>query len=126
MQRQFGRRFAAAAVAGVWLYHGLWCKLLGGCPEQADIVAAVPGLRGERAKAVLLGIGVLETALAVWVLTGRRPREAAAIGTALVAGMNAGGLTFGRRHIPAPKRLVAENLTFIALAWLAAEEDARA
>ena len=126
MQRQFGRRFAAAAVAGVWLYHGLWCKLLGGCPEQADIVAAVPGLRGERAKAVLLGIGVLETALAVWVLTGRRPREAAAIGTALVAGMNAGGLTFGRRHIPAPKRLVAENLTFLALAWLAAEEDARA
>lgn len=126
MQRQFGRRFAAAAVAGVWLYHGLWCKLLGGCPEQADIVAAVPGLRGERAKAVLLGIGVLETALAVWVLTGRRPREAAVLGTALVAGMNAGGLTFGRRHIPAPKRLVAENLTFIALAWLAAEEDARA
>jgi DoxX-like family len=126
VQRQFGRRFAAAAVAGVWLYHGLWCKLLGGCPEQADIVAAVPGLRGERAKAVLLGIGVLETALAVWVLTGRRPREAAVLGTALVAGMNAGGLTFGRRHIPAPKRLVAENLTFIALAWLAAEEDARA
>lgn len=126
MQRQFGRRFAAAAVAGVWLYHGLWCKLLGGCPEQADIVAAVPGLRGERAKAVLLGIGVLETVLAVWVLTGRRPREAAVLGTGLVAGMNAGGLTFGRRHIPAPKRLVAENLTFLALAWLAAEEDARA
>lgn len=126
MQRQFGRRFAAAAVAGVWLYHGLWCKLLGGCPEQADIVAAVPGLRGERARTVLLGIGVLETALAVWVLTGRRPREAAVLVTALVAGMNAGGLTFGRRHIPAPKRLVAENLTFIALAWLAAEEDARA
>lgn len=126
MQRQFGRRFAAAAVAGVWLYHGLWCKLLGGCPEQADIVAAVPGLRGERAKAVLLGIGVLETVLAVWVLTGRRPREAAVLGTGLVAGMNAGGLTFGRRHIPAPKRLVAENLTFLALAWLAAEDDARA
>jgi hypothetical protein len=126
VQRQFGRRFAAAAVAGVWLYHGLWCKLLGGCPEQADIVAAVPGLRGERAKAVLLGIGVLETVLAVWVLTGRRPREAAVLGTGLVAGMNAGGLTFGRRHIPAPKRLVAENLTFLALAWLAAEDDARA
>jgi uncharacterized membrane protein YkgB len=126
VQRQFGRRFAAAAVAGVWLYHGLWCKLLGGCPEQAEIVAAVPWLRGERAKPVLLGIGVLETALAVWVLSGRRPREAAALGTALVAGMNAGGLTFGRRHIPAPKRLVAEDLTFLALAWLAAEEDARA
>jgi hypothetical protein len=54
------------------------------------------------------------------------PRGAAALGTALVAGMNAGGLTFGRRHIPAPKTMIAENVAFLALAWLAAEEDARA
>jgi hypothetical protein len=126
VQRQFGRRFPSAAVAGVWLYHGLWCKLLGGCPEQVDIVAAVPWLRGKVTKPVLLGIGVVETVLAVWVASGRRPRGAAALGTALVAGMNAGGLTFGRRHIPAPKTMIAENVAFLALAWLAAEEDARA
>lgn len=126
MQRNFGRRFPAAAVAGVWLYHGLWCKLLGRCPEQVDVVAAAPWLGGKAAKRVLLGIGVVETVLAVWVVSGRRPRGAAAIGTALVAGMNAGGLTFGRRQIPAPKTMVAENVAFLALAWLAAEEDARA
>jgi uncharacterized membrane protein YphA (DoxX/SURF4 family) len=125
VQRQFGRRFASAAVAGVWLYHGLWCKLLGGCPEQVDVVASVPWLRG-RAKPVLLGIGVVETVLAVWVASGRHPRGAAAVGSALVAGMNAGGLTFGRRHIPAPKTMIAENVAFLTLAWLAAEEDARA
>lgn len=126
MQRQLGRRFAAAAVSGVWLYHGLWCKLLGGCPEQAEVVAAVPWFRRTRAKPILLAIGVVETVLAVWVVSGRRPREAAATGTALVAGMNAFGLTFGRRHVRAPKAMVAENLAFLALAWLAAEEDARA
>jgi hypothetical protein len=126
MRRNFGRRFAAAAVAGVWLYHGVWCKLLGRCPEQLDVVAAVPWLRGRRAQPVLLGVGVVETALAAWVVSGRRPRGAAALGTALVAGMNAGGFAFGRRHIPAPKTMVAENLAFLALAWLAAEEDARA
>jgi hypothetical protein len=125
VQRQFGRRFASAAVGGVWLYHGLWCKLLGGCPEQVDVVASVPWLRG-RAKPVLLGIGVVETVLAVWVSSGRHPRGAAAVGSALVAGMNAGGLTFGRRHIPAPKTMIAENVAFLTLAWLAAEEDARA
>jgi hypothetical protein len=59
-------------------------------------------------------------------MSGRKPRGAAALGTALVAGMNAGGLTFGRQHIPAPKTLIAENVAFLALAWLAAEEDARA
>jgi uncharacterized membrane protein YphA (DoxX/SURF4 family) len=122
---QLGRRLPSAAVAGVWLYHGLWCKLLGGCPEQVDVVAAVPWLRGGRAKPVLLAIGVVETVLAAWVVSGRRPRAAAALGTALVAGMNAGGLTFGRRHIPRVRTMVAENAAFLALAWLAAEEDAR-
>ena len=126
MQRNFGRRFPAAAVGGVWLYHGLWCKLLARCPEQVDVVAAVPWLRGSRAKVVLLGIGLVETALAAWVVSGRQPRVAAAGGTALVAGMNAAGLVFGRRHIPAAKIMLAENAAFIALAWLAAEQDARA
>jgi hypothetical protein len=37
--------------------------------------------------------------------------------------MNAGGLLFGQRHIPAPKALVLENVGFIALAWFAAESD---
>jgi uncharacterized membrane protein YphA (DoxX/SURF4 family) len=126
LQRNFGRRLPAAAVAGVWLYHGLWCKLLARCPEQVDVIAAVPGLRGSRAKTVLLGIGLVETVLAAWVVSGRQPRVAAAAGTALVAGMNAGGLAFGRSHIPAVKTMLAENAAFLALAWLAAEQDARA
>jgi hypothetical protein len=121
--RQFGRRFPAAAVAGVWLYHGAWCKLLGRCPEQAKIVAEVPGLRGGRAKALLLALGVAETALAGWVISGARPRLAAATGTTLVLAMNAGGLAFGRRQIAAPKALLLENACFLALAWLAAEAD---
>ena len=75
---------------------------------------------------MLLAIGVVETVLAVWVVSGRRPRAAAAVGTALVAGMNAGGLTFGRQHIPGVRSMVAENAAFLALAWLAAEQDARA
>jgi uncharacterized membrane protein YphA (DoxX/SURF4 family) len=126
LPRNFGRRFPAAAVAGVWLYHGLWCKLLDRCPAQLDVVASVPGLRGARARAVLLTIGAVETVLAAWVASGRRPRAAAAVGTAMVVGMNAGGLTFGRRQIPAARMLVAENLAFLGLAWLAAEQDARA
>ena len=44
----------------------------------------------------------------------------------MVVGMNAGGLTYGRRQIPAARMLVAENLVFLGLAWLAAEQDARA
>ncbi|MEN3341910.1 MAG: hypothetical protein V7644_1314 [Actinomycetota bacterium] len=121
--RQFGRRFPAAAVAGVWLYHGLWCKLLGRCPEQARIVEDLPGVGGGSATALLLGLGLAETALAGWVISGARPRLAAATGTTLVVAMNAGGFAFGRRHIAAPKALLLENACFLALAWLAAELD---
>jgi DoxX-like family len=121
-RRQSGRRFPSAAVAGVWLYHGL----------AASCSAAVPSRRGSwqtcrecgpTAKALLVGLGVAETALAGWVISGVRPRPAAASGTALVLAMNGGGLAFGRRHIPAPRALLAENAGFLALAWWAAETD---
>jgi len=121
--RQFGRRFPSAAVAGVWLYHGLWCKVLGRCPEQAQVVADLPGLGRRGPNVLLLGLGAAETVLAGWVISGVRPRLAAATGTALVLAMNAGGLAFGRRHIAAPKALLVENAGFLVLAWLAAETD---
>ncbi|HET7855321.1 MAG TPA: DoxX-like family protein [Gaiellaceae bacterium] len=106
----------------MWLYHGVWCKLLGRCADQANIVASVPTVR-KVAKQTLYAIGAVETAFAAWVISGRAPRLAAAAQTALLVGMNVGGLVWGRRHIPAPKGLVAENLVFLALVWWAAESD---
>jgi hypothetical protein len=82
-------------------------------------------MRGGRARALLLVLGVAETGLGVWVVSGARPRLAAATGTVLVGAMNAGGLAFGRRHIAAPKALLLENAGFLALVWLAAEADRR-
>jgi DoxX-like family len=75
------------------------------------------------AKETLYAIGAVETAFAAWVISGRAPRLAAAAQTALLVGMNVGGLLWGRRSIPAPKALVAENLAFLALVWWAAESD---
>jgi hypothetical protein len=98
--RQFGRRLPAAAVAGVWMYHGLWCKVLGRCPEQLDIVAAAPFLPRRLAQPAVFALGLAEIAFATWVLSGRRPLLAAAAQTALLAGMNGGGLAWGRTHIP--------------------------
>jgi hypothetical protein len=75
------------------------------------------------AKPGLVGLGVVEIALAVWVISGRLPRKAAITETALLAVMNGGGLVWGRRHIPAPRALLAENLTFLGLLWWAAHND---
>jgi hypothetical protein len=110
---------ARCAVASVWLYEGLWCKLLRPDAGQADIVAAVPGAGG-LAPVLLAGIGVAETALAGWVLTGRAGRAAAAVQTGLLVAFNAGGLLFGRAHIAEPGRMLTANAALLAAAWLLA------
>jgi len=108
------------AVALVWLYQGLWCKLLGRCPGHQAIVQAVPGLAGRTGAIVLAGLGALEVGLAVWVLSGWRPRLAAAAQTLLLVGMNGGGLLWGQEHLADPGAMITQNLAFLTLAWLVA------
>jgi hypothetical protein len=107
----------------VWLYHGLWCKILGRCPDQLRVVEDLPGMPRRLAKPALVALGVVEIAFAGWVLSGRRPRTAAAAESGALALMNGGGLAFGRRHIAHPRALVAENLAFLALVWWAAVNE---
>lgn len=120
---QLGRRLPAAGVAGIWLYHGLWCKVLARCEDQLRIVADLPGMPTALARPALVSLGLTEMALAAWVLSGRRAVEAAWAETGLLVAMNGGGLAFSRRHIRAPKALVAENLAFLALVWWTAANE---
>ncbi|MBW8877164.1 MAG: DUF3419 family protein [Acidobacteria bacterium] len=112
------------AVALVWLYQGLWCKLLGRCPGHRAIVQAVPWLAGGAGTVVLAGLGTIEVGLAVWVLSGWRPRLAALAQTLLLVGMNGGGLLWGREHIADPGAMITQNLAFLTLAWLVAGRTA--
>jgi hypothetical protein len=107
----------------VWLYHGLWCKLLERCPDQVAVVSDAPVVGGRRARTSLRALGAIEVALAAWVISARRPRAAAWAQTALLVTMNGGALAFARRHIPQPNVLLAENAAFLALAWWAAVND---
>ena len=108
------------AVAAVWLYEGLWCKVLGRVPEQKAIVEAVPYLGPVRAPVLLRALGVVESVLAVWVLSGWEPLWAAVVQTGLLVGMNANGLLFARRLIHDPAGMVVKNVVFIVLIWVAA------
>jgi uncharacterized membrane protein YphA (DoxX/SURF4 family) len=109
------------AIALVWLYEGLWCKLLGRMPHQVQVVAAHP-LFGERsAMQVLRALGVVEVGLAVWVLCGWEPFLAALCQTVLLVGMNANGLLFSRRFIPDPGGMVVKNFALIVLMWVAVD-----
>ena len=117
-------RLIRASIALVWLYEGLWCKLLGGVPRHQEVVAAVPFIGMGAAKAALIAIGLIECCIAVWVLSGRQVRTAALVQTALLVAMNAGGLVWARRLIPDPGSMIVQNIAFLMLIWVAAEEPA--
>jgi len=115
------RRLIRLSIALVWLYQGLWCKVLGGSPHHRAVVAAVPFIGSAWSQAVLLVLGLMECALAAWVLSGWQLRKAALVQTALLAAMNAGGVIWSRRLLPDPVGMLLENFAFVLLIWIAAE-----
>ncbi len=108
------------AVASVWLYEGLWCKVLGRLPQQKEIVAAVPMFGPVGAKRFLVFLGWAEGALGVWILTGRLAFWAALTQTVVLAAMNTVGIMFARKSIHDPAGMVLKNGVLIVLAWVAA------
>ena len=108
------------AVAAVWFYEGLWCKLLGGQPHELEVVTAVPYF-GPRIGALFLKmLGVVEVALGVWVLTAFAPQACAVAQTLLLVTLNANGLIWSRHIIHDPGGMVVKNFAFLVLAWVAA------
>jgi AbrB family looped-hinge helix DNA binding protein len=51
------------AVALVWLYQGLWCKVLGRCPGHRAIVEAVPGLPRTHDPGNVIGMAIAHSKL---------------------------------------------------------------
>jgi len=109
-----------AAVAAVWLYEGLWCKLLGREKNQLRIVEAVPALGPRLGLIFLKLLGALEVGLALWALSGAWPIPCAAAQTALLVALNANGLVWARRLIHDPGGMVVKNFAFLVLVWVSA------
>jgi DoxX-like protein len=107
-----------ASVAAVWLYEGLWCKILGRAPLQGDVVRAVPRLGPLFGSQFLKVLGVVEVALAVWVMTGIAPGVCAVAQTVLLVGLNANGLIWARHIIHEPLGMVVKNIAFLVLVWV--------
>jgi uncharacterized membrane protein YphA (DoxX/SURF4 family) len=106
------------SVAAVWLYEGLWCKLLGGTPSQVDVVTAVPRFGAKFGVRFLKALGVLEVALAIWVLWGFLPGTCAVVQTATLIVLNVNGLLWARRLIHEPAGMVVKNAAFLLLVWI--------
>ena len=104
--------------AVVWLIFGLGFKMLGLVPRHRLIVASVLGERWSGPATLL--IGAAEAGLALWILSGIRPRLCAATQTIAILVMNALELTFARNLLLAPLPMVCANALFLAAAWYCA------
>lgn len=109
-----------AGIAMVWLYEGLWCKLLRGQPHEFAVVAAVPKYGPRYGVRFLLLLGAAEVALGLWAFSGVLPLQCAALQTALLLLLNANGLLWARHLIPDPAGMVVRNASFLVLVWVGA------
>ena len=111
-------RWARLTIAAVWLYNGLWCKLLAGSARHHDIVAAAADPLGIPTLPVLWTLGGAEVVIALWVLAGRRRRLAAWTQTLVLVAMNGAGLLWAAGEIPDVGAMVTQNAVFLTLAWI--------
>jgi hypothetical protein len=110
----------SAAVAAVWLYEGLWCKLLRGEPREFEVVKAVPRYGPRFGVPFLMILGVVEVTLALWVLSGAAPFLCVLAQTVLLVSLNASGLFWASDVIHDPRGMIVKNFGFLVLAWVAA------
>jgi hypothetical protein len=107
-----------ASVAAVWLYEGLWCKILGRVQSQVEVVTAVPRLGPRFGPRFLKALGVVEAALSAWVMSGIDPGMCAISQIVLLVVLNANGLLWARRIIHEPAGMVVKNIAFLVLVWV--------
>lgn len=99
-------------VASVWFHEGLWQKIIARDAHEFSIVqqfAASP----ERAKQLMLGIGIAETILALAVLSGAFCRPLAWFQIFILLTMNLTGIFFGGGTIADPIGLLIHNLPLV-------------
>jgi uncharacterized membrane protein YphA (DoxX/SURF4 family) len=77
---------AQIAIGGVWVFHGLYSKVLNGIPRHRQIVERVLGKNvGHLAT---IAIGILEVLLGIWVFSGWQRVGCAVVQMLAIVGMN--------------------------------------
>lgn len=108
------------AVALVWIYEGLYCKLFRGDPRQFEIVRQVPKYGERFGTPFLITLGIVELLIGIWVLTYQQQVLCAILQTALLCILNLNGILWSKNLIHDPMGMVIKNIAFIILVWVAA------
>lgn len=104
------------ALAAIWLYNGLWMKVIAVDAHHLQIVASVAGGAHLDAVTLLRIIGGCETLLAVGILSGLFHKFVNYFQIAVIVLMNIIGIIFGGGTIEHPAGLLLSNIPTILCA----------
>src|SRR5262247_4550372 len=104
---------AQVGIGSVWVFHGLYSKILNGIPRHRLIVGRILGT--ERAGIATKTIGLLELLLGGWAITGWHPVWCASVQTAALIAMNSLEIFLARELLISAIGMVALNLGFLSL-----------
>ena len=86
MNRHASHKNLNLFIAAVWLVNGFFCKVLNLVPRHREIVGSLLGYK--YAGSLTLLIGLLEIAMAIWIVSNIRSRLNALFQIVIIATMN--------------------------------------
>jgi len=102
-------------IGSVWIFHGLYSKILNGIPRHRLIVEKILGV--ERAEIATKAIGLLESLLGIWVISGWHPMWSASVQTVAIVAMNSLEILLARELLISAIGMVALNFGLLCLVW---------
>jgi hypothetical protein len=107
---------AQIVIGSVWVFHGLYSKILNGIPRHRLIVAKILGAPNAGISTKM--IGLFELLLGVWAFTGWQPVGCAVVQTAAIVAMNSLEIYLAVELLISAVGMVILNLGFLTLVWL--------
>ena len=106
---------AQIVIGSVWVFHGLYSKILDGIPRHRLIVGRILG--ASNAGLATKVIGLLEVLLGLWAYTGWQPVGCAVMQTAAIVAMNSLEILLAGELLISAVLMVLLNLGFLSLVW---------
>jgi hypothetical protein len=104
---------AQIGIGSVWVFHGLYSKILNGIPRHRLIVGKILGTT--RAEIATKIVGMLELLLGAWAMAGWHPVWCASVQTAAIFAMNSLEILLARELLISAVGMVILNFGFLSL-----------
>jgi len=102
-------------IGSVWVFHGLYSKILAGIPRHRLIVGRILG--EEWAGRAIVTIGVLEILLGLWAFSGRFRVGCAAVQTVAIIAMNFLEIRLANDLLISGLGMLVLNAAFLSVVW---------